>query len=195
MTPRGLSPLQSPMQEHALDGHLARPVAIDLCFGCQSFWFDAHESLALTPGSTLALFRVIGEHAARSQPTDARPREVSALPRRGCAVTHDMQRDDTLRVLSAARTSTAVSSPSSTSCKEKDFIRPLTPGRSRSCARTCRPSTARTAARRSTSPRQRACTHCGSPLSMLDMEQAEALVAQLQRADRSDGSPSIRPCR
>ena len=29
------------MQEETLDGHLARPVVIDLCFACQSFWFDA----------------------------------------------------------------------------------------------------------------------------------------------------------
>jgi len=30
------------------------------------------------------------------------------------------------------------------------------------------------------------CSHCGSPLSMLDMAQAETLVAQLREADRSD---------
>jgi hypothetical protein len=33
-----------------------------------------------------------------------------------------------------------------------------------------------------------ACGHCGSPLSMLDLKQAEALITQLQRADRS-GQP------
>ncbi len=30
------------------------------------------------------------------------------------------------------------------------------------------------------------CTHCGSPLSMLDLKQAETLVAQLREADRTD---------
>ncbi len=33
------------------------------------------------------------------------------------------------------------------------------------------------------------CTHCGSPLSMLDMKQAEALVAQLQKAENRAGQP------
>jgi hypothetical protein len=55
------------MQEQTLDGHAGRPVAIDLCLPCQSFWFDAHESVRLSPGGTLALFRLIGEHSgARS---------------------------------------------------------------------------------------------------------------------------------
>jgi hypothetical protein len=30
------------------------------------------------------------------------------------------------------------------------------------------------------------CTHCGSPVSMLDMKQAEQMIAQLQQADRHD---------
>ena len=33
--------------------------------------------------------------------------------------------------------------------------------------------------------RTSACGHCRSPLSMLDMKQAQALVEQLQKADRS----------
>jgi hypothetical protein len=40
------------MQEQRLDGHHGRAVVIDLCHPCQSFWFDARESLSLTPGST-----------------------------------------------------------------------------------------------------------------------------------------------
>ena len=36
--------------------------------------------------------------------------------------------------------------------------------------------------------KESACGHCGSPLSMLDMQQAQALVEQLQKADRS-GQP------
>ena len=48
------------MQEETFDAHLDRSVVIDICHVCQSFWFDARESLALTPGSTLALGRKIG---------------------------------------------------------------------------------------------------------------------------------------
>jgi Zn-finger nucleic acid-binding protein len=38
------------MQEQTLEGRLGRTVTIDLCHQCQGFWFDAHESLNLTPG-------------------------------------------------------------------------------------------------------------------------------------------------
>jgi len=40
-------------------------VVIDVCLPCQSFWFDAHESVQLSPGGTLALFRLIGEHTGK----------------------------------------------------------------------------------------------------------------------------------
>ncbi len=53
-----------PMVAETLDGHLGRSVAIDLCLGCQLFWFDQGESLQLAPRSTLRLFRLIGEQAA-----------------------------------------------------------------------------------------------------------------------------------
>ena len=33
------------------------------------------------------------------------------------------------------------------------------------------------------------CSHCGSPVSMLDLQQAEKLVAQLQKADAREHQP------
>ena len=61
------------MQEQTLDGHAGRPVAIDLCLPCQSFWFDAHESVRLTQASALV---------AQLQKADARGRQPidPALP-------------------------------------------------------------------------------------------------------------------
>jgi hypothetical protein len=43
---------------------VGRAVAIDICFPCQVFWFDARESISLTPGATLALFRLMGDRLA-----------------------------------------------------------------------------------------------------------------------------------
>jgi hypothetical protein len=54
----------APMEEQAFNAHFGRAVAIDICFSCQVFWFDARESLSLTPGATLALFRVMGDRIA-----------------------------------------------------------------------------------------------------------------------------------
>ena len=49
-----------------LEAALGETVSIDLCASCQAFWFDQHESLQLAPGSTLKLFRLIGEQASAS---------------------------------------------------------------------------------------------------------------------------------
>ena len=67
--------------------------------------------------------------------------------------------------------------------REKDFIRPLTPQQvaelrenvgSVNCASCGGPVDLSQGA---------ACSHCSTPLSMLDMRQAEKLVAQLQKAE------------
>jgi Zn-finger nucleic acid-binding protein len=83
------------MQEETFDGHLGRSVAIDICHACQSFWFDSRESVALTPGSTLALFRLIGEKMTRPAraptPTSrsVHAARVGCGARRTCSVRHD----------------------------------------------------------------------------------------------------------
>ncbi len=51
------------MAAQTLDGHLGTTVSIDLCLPCQAFWFDSQESLRLSPGAVLRLFRIIGERA------------------------------------------------------------------------------------------------------------------------------------
>ena len=67
-----------PMVAETLDGHLGRPVSIDLCIACHVFWFDQNESLQLAPRSTLRLFRLIGEHAAVKHGPSRRSRAARA---------------------------------------------------------------------------------------------------------------------
>ena len=169
------------MEETTFDAHMGRRVAIDICHVCQSFWFDQRESAALTPGSTLKLFRVIGEKIARPERASADlakcPRCKSRLRR-----THDIQRTTRFEYLSCphghGRLTTFFDF-----LREKDFIRPLTPQQiedlrrnvgSVNCANCGAPVDLATGA---------ACAHCGTPLSMLDLKQAERLVAQLQKAE------------
>src|SRR6188474_846047 len=112
------------MHEQTLDGHLGRPVTIDICYQCQAFWFDARESLQLTPASTLVLFKAIGEHPGPGRTTAADavrcPRCTSRL-----RVSHDMQRQTRFEYLSCpaghGRFTTFFNF-----LREKDFIRPLT---------------------------------------------------------------------
>jgi uncharacterized protein YbaR (Trm112 family) len=169
------------MHEETFDGHLDRAVVIDICHGCQCFWFDARESVALTPGATLALFRVIGEKLARTQHSNA---ELARCPRCKGRLrrTQDMQRATRFEYLNCpnghGRLITFFDF-----LREKDFIRPLTAPQiaelrqnvgSVNCANCGGPVELSKGA---------ACPHCGTALSMLDMKQAGKLVAQLQRAE------------
>ena len=175
------------MEEQTLEGHLGRSVAIDICFSCQSFWFDARESLSLSPGSTLALFRLIGERAAKPQASRA---ETAKCPRcRGrLRRTSDMQRATRFEYWRCpnghGRLTTFFDF-----LREKDFIRPLTAqqiAELRQHLDTINCSNCGAAVDLASGA---ACRHCGSALSMLDMKQAEALVARLQKAEDRSGQP------
>src|SRR5437660_8791 len=56
-----------------LDGRLGKQIIIDVCAGCQAFWFDLFESLQLSAGSTLNLMKFIGEHSTPGKAGAARP--------------------------------------------------------------------------------------------------------------------------
>jgi Zn-finger nucleic acid-binding protein len=175
------------MQQETFDGHLDRSVVIDICHACQCFWFDARESTSLTPGSTLALFRVIGEKLRRPQHSNA---ELAKCPRCKGRLrrTQDMQRSTRFEYLNCPNGHGRLISFFDF-LREKDFIRPLTPHQiaelrenvgSVNCANCGSPVDLAKGA---------ACSHCGTPLSMLDMKQAEKLVAQLQKAEVRANEP------
>jgi Zn-finger nucleic acid-binding protein len=174
------------MEAQTLTGHNGRPVTIDLCFPCQSLWFDTHESLALTPASTLTLFRVIGEHTGRPSPTAA---ELARCPRcKGrLRLTTDMQRHTRFQYLRCpnnhGRLTTFLEF-----LKEKQFIRALTAPQIAELRANVQTLNCSNCGAPVDLAKASACGHCGSPLSMLDLTQAQALVEQLQKADRS-GQP------
>jgi hypothetical protein len=175
------------MQEAKFDGHLGRAVVLDICHACQSFWFDSRESVALTPGSTLSLFRIIGEKLTRAQHINA---ELARCPRCKGRLrrTQDMQRNTRFEYLNCPNGHGRLISFFDF-LREKDFIRPLTPRQiedlrqnvgSVNCANCGGPVDLSAGA---------ACSHCGTPLSMLDMKQAEKLVSQLQKAEDRKNQP------
>jgi hypothetical protein len=168
------------MEEATFDAHLGRRTSIDICHPCQTFWFDSHESATLTPGSTLKLFRVIGAKITRPERSNADlarcPRCKSRLRR-----THDIQRTTKFEYFSCPHAHGRLTTFFDF-LREKDFIRPLTPQQidelrrnvgSVNCANCGAPVDVTTGA---------TCSHCGTPLSMLDLKLAERLVEQLQKA-------------
>ena len=169
------------MEEATFDAHLGRRVAIDICHACQSFWFDTHESATLTPGSTLKLFRVIGEKITRPNRSNADlakcPRCKSRLRR-----THDLQRTTKFEYLSCPHAHGRLTTFFDF-LREKDFIRPLTPHQVEELRRNVQSVNCANCGAPVDLASGSVCAHCGTPLSMLDMRQAETLVAQLQKAE------------
>jgi hypothetical protein len=179
------------MQEETLEGHNGRPVAIDVCTPCQSFWFDARESLSLTPRSTLTLFRVIGERTARAQAPASRTAKCPRCSGR-LRATHDMQRATRFEYLNCphghGRLTTFFDF-----LKEKDFIRPLSAAQIAELRNSLDAVNCSNCGAPIDLSLRSDCAHCASPLSMLDMRQAEALVTQLREADqpRAAVDPSL----
>jgi len=175
------------MAERVLDGHLGRPVAIDLCLTCQAFWFDARESLQLTPASTLTLFRVIGEDTK-----PGRPLAAARCPRCDARmhVAHDMQRQTRFEYLTCpvghGRFTTFFNF-----LREKDFVKPLTPAQVAELRANFATVNCSNCGGAIDLASGGGCPHCGSPVSMLDLRQAATLIQQLQHAD--DRGPRANP--
>jgi DNA-directed RNA polymerase subunit RPC12/RpoP len=174
------------MAVHTFEARLGRLVSIDLCLECQFLWFDHGESIQLSPASTLKLFRTIGEHRAGGR--RPLPRDV-ACPRCGgrLGLAHDRQRNTRFQYWRCPAGHGRLTSFFDF-LREKDFIRPL----SREQVEELRRRVDAVNCSNCGGPVElafgSACGHCGSPLSMLDLEQAGRLVAQLQEADRT-GKP------
>ena len=172
------------MEPNRLDGHMDRDVEIDLCASCQSVWFDEKESLQLTPGATLALFRLIGENVSRPAPQDG---DIARCPRCQAQLrrTQDRQRNTRFEYFRCpnnhGRLTTFLEF-----LKEKDFIRPLTALQIAELRKNLQSINCSSCGAPIDLAKRSDCSHCGSPLSMLDMQQAERLVAQLREADRPD---------
>jgi hypothetical protein len=174
------------MTGQMLEGHLGTTVAIDLCLQCQVFWFDTQESLRLSPRAVLRLFRTIGERALEARPPAA---SHPACPRCGLHLipTHDRQRNTPFQYLRCPRNHGRLISFVEF-LREKDFIRPLSAEQIadlRASVATVNCSNCGASIDLATSA---ACSHCGSPLSMLDVSQAGAVVAALR-----DAEPTGRP--
>ena len=163
---------------------MGREVEIDICVLCQALWFDARENLQLTPGATLGLFRLIGEKVARPAVEN---RDLAKCPRCHAQLrrTQDIQRNTRFEYFRCPNDHGRLITFFDF-LKEKDFVKPLTPQQIAELRRNVQTINCSNCGAPIDLAKQSDCTHCGSPLSMLDMRQAEALVAQLQNADRVD---------
>ncbi len=83
----------APMTGTALAGNYGTQVELDLCHACHGLWFDAQESLALTPGSVIQLFKSMHERQAETQNTVQREKLACPRCRAALVATTDRQRN------------------------------------------------------------------------------------------------------
>ena len=179
------------MEQHLLAGHLGRTIEVDLCEPCQSLWFDGKENLQLTPGATLAIFRAIGEHVRKPEPNAA---ELVKCPHCKARLrrTQDLQRATRFEYFKCPNNHGRLTTFFDF-LKEKDFIRPLTPQQIAELRKNVQVINCSNCGGPIDLVKTSACAHCGSPLSMLDMNQAERLVAQLLAAEAAANNKTIDP--
>ena len=168
------------MSAMTLDGHSGATVAIDLCEVCQAFWFDAYESLQLSPGATLKLFTRIGELSRGTKPTIS---PVLRCPRCQSHLlpTHDLQRATPFEY-SRCDHGHGRFITSFNFLREKNFIKPLSASELEELRSNVQTVSCSNCGGPVDVTRGSTCPHCGSPLSMVDMKQAQTLVAQLRDA-------------
>jgi hypothetical protein len=165
---------------------------LDLCFDCHAIWFDASESVQLTPGSVIELFRLIHEYRDAPQ----RPLADSAqCPR--CStllkLTHDIQRTTRITYYRCehghGRLTTFFQF-----LREKNFIRSLSGPEIDRLRATIRQVRCSSCGGPVSVERDAACPYCRSPLSILDAEAVDKALATLseqEAARRRKPDPTV----
>lgn len=164
-----------------MDGLYGRRIAIDVCGPCQGIWFDVGESLQLSPGGTLALFRIIHEHRAAARHPLA---THLVCPRCGTRlkVTHDRQRSTRFQYHACpaghGRFITFYHF-----LRARNFVRALTPGEVADLRRRVRQVACASCGAPVDLERHAACSYCRAPIAMLDPDQVEKTLRELADAD------------
>jgi endogenous inhibitor of DNA gyrase (YacG/DUF329 family) len=169
------------MQPHVLARKPLGEAMVDVCAGCQALWFDAFESVQLTPGATLALFDAIGKAAPR-----ARRALPTRLPCPRCVeplmLTHDLQRTTRFSYY-RCRYGHGRFTPFFQFLREKEFIRPLGPeelARLKAAVRIIRCSSCGAPV---DLERETACPYCRAPITILDPDAVAATTRALTEAE------------
>ncbi len=172
----------APMRRQAFARRPEGRVELDICFACQSIWFDEYESSQLTPGATIELFRLIHEHGAES----TRPISESArcpTCRGTLALTHDILGTNRI-VYYRCRAGHGRLTAFFQFLREKQFVRSLSPVEIQRLRATLVQVRCSSCGGPVSVEKDAACPYCRSPLSILDADAVQRTLAQLSEQER-----------
>ena len=164
-----------------------RQVEIDACQTCRLFWFDAAESISLTPRSVLDLFQyVAGTNAVASTPLASR----FGCPRCqiGLSLTNDLQRT-TRFTYWRCETGHGRLISFNQFLREKNFIRTPSPPELARLRATVKQISCSQCGAPIDLAKDSACTHCSAPISLVDPEGVAKAIQELN-APRANGGPA-----
>jgi len=168
------------MTSMTMEAHLSAPVEIDLCTACQAFWFDKYEDMKISSGSTLKLMKLIGENSSPAKASMATtlhcPRCSSPL-----ALTHDLQGNTKFTYWRCGNEHGRFIGYLDF-LREKNFIRAMSPqeiNELKARVQTVNCSSCGASINLATDS---VCSHCGSPISLLDVKQPQQWVKELNQA-------------
>jgi hypothetical protein len=192
------------MEMLALGGRLGGEVPVDVCRTCHVIWFDKLESVKLTPGGTLKLFRLVGEHRQRPPAPMANTMKCPRCDIR-LLLTHDRTRSTRFRYWRCARDHGRLITFFDF-LREKDFIKPISPQQLAELRENVQSINCSNCGAPIDLARDTVCAHCSSPLSTIDVpgpredESRDALQEPSRRqrlgrrlAARAGGSGTLVP--
>jgi hypothetical protein len=189
MKPAACPSCRQTMSKHRFERVLGGEVILDLCFPCQGIWFDEHESLQITPGSIISLFRLLHEHRDElRQPLN----EPLRCPRCDDRLLHGIDMVKTggkfnyHRCLQKHGRFTTFGQ----FMIEKGFVRQLNPAEIKTLA--VQVGTIRCSGCGSAVDirQQSACSHCAAPIATLDAEAVEKALTRYQTAESERTTPA-----
>jgi hypothetical protein len=168
------------MAELALDSRLGIAITGEVCPSCQAFWFDQSKDFQLSPRSTLALMKYIGEHSPSSKPAF---RQNLICPRCGSTLrlTHDIARSVRFTYWDCLNQHGHFIGFLEF-LKEKNFIHPISPREIQQLRESVHAVNCSSCGASIDLQNNSACPFCKAPITMLDLKEQRQMLEQLKQA-------------
>ena len=163
-------------------------VELDLCFDCQGIWFDNLESAQLTPGAILELFQAIREREAAAAPKPLAEPCHCAVCRKPLLLTHDFHKTTRISYLRCVEGHGRFT-PFVQFLREKEFVRPLTPGEMSSLRAVVAQVRCSSCGAPIDLARDVQCTYCHAPIEVLDGDAVAHTIAHLTGEEKARQKP------